>query len=90
MTLHMKNPTAGGGAGLGCMAGVSGTFKDLLTSVRMAHSVLADLREEAGASRNRRVDVRISAADGRSRLFRLSEHGFEQLVDTAIRLESRR
>jgi hypothetical protein len=42
-----------------------------------------------------RLSLRIAAADGRSpigqtRIFRLTDHDFEQLVDDATRLEARR
>jgi hypothetical protein len=45
--------------------------------------------------RQRRIEVRITAADGRaptgrSRIFRLRHRDFEQLVDVALRLEARR
>jgi hypothetical protein len=45
--------------------------------------------------RLRRLSVRIALADGRSpigltRIFRLTDHDFEQLVDAAARLEARR
>jgi hypothetical protein len=45
--------------------------------------------------RPRRIDVRISAADGRApigrtRLFRLSERNLQELIDTAMRMEARR
>jgi len=44
--------------------------------------------------RLRRIDVRISAADtrspiGRTRIFRLTDHDFEQLIATAERFEAR-
>ena len=42
----------------------------------------------------RRIDVKISAADtrspiGRTRIFRLTDHDFEQLIATAERFEAR-
>jgi hypothetical protein len=45
--------------------------------------------------RPRRIEVRISFADGRTpvgrtKIFRLYPSDFEQLVDVALRLESRR
>jgi hypothetical protein len=46
------------------------------------------------SQRPRRIDVRISAVDGRApvgrtKIFRLDRHDFEQLVDVAVRLEAR-
>jgi hypothetical protein len=43
----------------------------------------------------RRLEVRISDADGRvpvgrTKIFRLDPHDFEQLMDAALRLEARR
>jgi hypothetical protein len=45
--------------------------------------------------RPRRLEVRISVADGRApfgrtRLFRLSDRNLQELIDTALRLEARR
>jgi hypothetical protein len=53
------------------------------------------LRLVPSPPRPRRIDVRISAADGRApvgrtKIFRLTDHAFEQLIDVALRLETRR
>lgn len=52
------------------------------------------LRLVPRSPRPRRIDVRISAADGRapygrSRVFRLAESDLDQLINAATRLEAR-